>query len=86
MTAEQLFRDFASRLGTFRFRNVDHMIDFVNDMRREAVRAANDLSARRDETPAITSFADKLLGRDRRPTYGTLEINGRAVIIQKRFR
>lgn len=81
-----MFRDFAARLGSYRFRNVEHMIDFVNQMRREALRSANSLSERRDESSVPASFANKLLGRERRPQYGTLEINGRAVVVEKRFR
>jgi hypothetical protein len=82
MTAEQLLRAHAARLEHYRFRGVDHMIDFLRQMQRECLQAANELSKRRDDARiAEPSVANRYLGR---PRQGILEINGRMVIVEKR--
>ena len=84
ITPDQALRALAGRIGSYRFRGVEDLIDRDRAIVREILTIANNLV--RPEPARVSdpkpSVVDKYIGRRR--SYGIHEINGRPIVVEKR--
>jgi hypothetical protein len=64
MTPEQHLREFADQLRVYRFKGAEHLLEFVDEMRKDALRRANAIAPQRDVYKAAVDALNRITERD----------------------